>query len=67
MGLLPIFSTAIADMQIPSEAADIKLLLEHNDVAINAKSASPAPETSTGFTDKAGKLCLLILLEDIFS
>ena len=55
MGLLPIFSTAIADMQEPKAAAAMKSFLVLNAVAINAISESPAPDTSTGFTDNAGK------------
>ena len=53
-------------MQQPNAAAGMNLFSVLKAVAITAKRESPAPETSTGFTDKAGKLCLLIFLEDVF-
>ena len=67
MGLFPIVSTAIADIQLPNAAADIKLSPEHKANATRANRASPAPETSRGFVDKEGKLCLKILSDDFLS
>ena len=52
--MLPIFSTAIADMQHANAAEDMKSLFELKAVDMTEKSESPAPETSTGFTDNVG-------------
>ena len=41
-------------MQLPIAAEDIKSLFAHNDVAVAAMRASPAPVKSTGLTDNAG-------------
>ena len=57
IGLLPKFSTAIADIQQPRAAVDKKSLSALKPVAIKAKSESPAPEISSGFTDREGNDC----------
>ena len=59
-GKLPIFSTAIADIQQAIAAADMKLSVVLIPVDITARSESPAPDTSTGLTDKDGKDWLFV-------
>ena len=46
--MLPIFSTAIADMQHANAAEDMKSLFELKPVDITERRESPAPETSRG-------------------
>ena len=55
MGLLPIFSTAKQEMQQASAEVIITLCLLDIPIDITERSASPAPETSNGFTQSAGK------------
>ena len=55
IGRLPIVSTAIeAIHDAITDEQNIDWLLD-NPTAITAKRESPAPATSTGLTDKAGK------------
>ena len=55
IGVLPSVSTAIAAMQHPRAALSIIEFLLAKEVAITASNESPAPATSAGFEDKAGK------------
>ena len=55
MGVLPSVSTAIAAIQHPRAALSIIEFLLAKEVAITASNESPAPATSKGLTDNAGK------------
>ena len=56
IGWLPIVSTASDVMQHARAAAGIISCPLASPVAISAKSESPAPATSRGLTESAGKL-----------
>ena len=55
MGSLPIVSTAIDAIQHAIADVDIKVCLQDSPTAITDSKESPAPATSTGFTESAGK------------
>ena len=59
MGVLPMVSTARAAMQQAKAAVGIIACPLASPVANSANSESPAPATSRGFTDRAGKAWLL--------
>ena len=55
IGLFPMVSTAIAAIQHAIADVEIKGWLLDSPNAKTAYKESPAPATSTGYTDKAGK------------
>ena len=53
------FSTAILDIQVPKIAAFIIVAPLLMLVEIIASKESPAPDKSTGFTEREGNACLM--------
>ena len=65
--MFPTFFTAKDAIQVPITEASIKLASEDKDTDIDANNESPAPVTSTGLMDNAGKFCLPVGFKSLYA